>query len=150
MLFRSILNSQVVSTNGTVSLTATANPAVFNIAAGVAVGGTAGMQGSVAVNYIHSNVVAQIIGSEVTASEDIILRAISLKREDIPRGALQVASDRTPVSTFSGREGDAEDDELDNHEPRDLTAIQSLAGAVAGGGKAGVGLVVAVNHIENS
>ncbi len=136
-------HSTVDSGSGRVLLRATSNNAIFNITAGVAIGGKAGVQGSVSVNYIYSNVWAQILnGSQVSAAGDIRVEALSLLREDIPRGALQEGSDRSPVGEF---DGSGEDDGACA-----LTSIQSLAGAIAGGGKAGVGIALAINYIAGS
>ena len=102
-------NSVVNSLAGSLQLKALSKNNISSISAGVAVGGTAGVQGSVSVNYIYSNVWTQILNSTVTAEEDIILEALS-------QGS----------------------------------SIQSLAGTVSGGGVAGVGISLAVNHMKNS
>ncbi|KUG05437.1 hypothetical protein ASZ90_017119 [hydrocarbon metagenome] len=138
----SIENSQVTSEEGGVSLTATSNAFVFNITAGAGAGGTAGVQGSVSINSIYSEITAQIItGSVVQAKDDITLTAESLERKDAPLGVMQVEDDDTTVSSY---DGDGNDD------PRDFTSIQSLAGAIAGGGTAGIGAAVATNNVSNS
>jgi len=103
-------NSSVTSAAGAVRLKATAESNIINISAGVAIGGKAGVQGSVSVNYLYSNVWVQILNnSEVTAKGDILLEALS-------KGS----------------------------------SIDSLAGAVSGGGNAGAGIAIAVNYIANS
>jgi hypothetical protein len=103
-------NSTVTSTEGAILLKAAAENDISNITAGTAAGGKAGVQGSVSVNYLYSNVWVQVLnGSTLTADGDIVLEVLS--------------------------EG---------------SSIRSLAGAVAGGGNAGAGIAIAVNHIANS
>ncbi|MBC2721360.1 MAG: hypothetical protein HGJ97_01595, partial [Desulfosporosinus sp.] len=149
-----IVNSVVQSTAGAIRLTASSNKVIFNISAGVAIGGTAGVQGSVSVNYLYNDVSAYIKNSIVEAGQDVILKALSLKRTSIPLGALQVGSDWGDVSAFDGgaNHEDGEENSLDTepNSPDHLTSIQAIAGAVAGGGSAGVGVAIAVNHLENS
>ena len=101
--------SLVKSLTGSLRLKALSKNSIASISAGTAVGGTAGVQGSVSVNYSYSIVWAQILDSTVTAEKDIVLEALS-------QGS----------------------------------SIQSLAGTVSGGGVAGVGISLAVNHMTNS
>ncbi len=138
----SIENSKVISNNGKVGLSATSNTFVFNITAGAGAGGTAGVQGSVSVNNIYNEITAQIsTESVVKAQDDISLTAQTLERKDAPLGVMQVEDDDTTVSSY---DADGSDD------ARDFTSIQSLAGAIAGGGTAGIGAAVATNNIANS
>ena len=132
-----IANSNVESLNGSIHLKATSNPVLFNIAAGAAAGGNAGVQGSVSINYINSQVAAKIINSKVTAHGDIILEALAQKRDSAPKGALQPESDDTPVHSFG------------EEEPVALTSVQAYAGAIGAGSKAGIGAVLAVNYITD-
>ncbi|NLY72051.1 MAG: hypothetical protein GX076_10300, partial [Clostridiales bacterium] len=138
-----IHNSDVISEEGGISLKATANSVIFNIAAGAAIGKTAGVQGSVALNYLAANVTALITDSTVSAAEDILLEARSLRRSDIPLTALEPDSRDSDeiVTEYSG-----------NPEEPDstfkLATIQALAGLIAGGGKAGVGVALAVNYLS--
>ncbi|HHV64893.1 MAG TPA: hypothetical protein GXX46_07465, partial [Peptococcaceae bacterium] len=148
-----IYNSHVESTNGSVNITAKANAAIFNISAGAGVGGKAGLQGSVSVNYLRTAVSAYIQNARVEAGEDIILKALTEKRTTIPKSALQAEWAEGEVGTFDGGgddEGEADSLETQPNSPESLTNIQAIAGAVAGGGAAGIGAAVAVNHLENT
>lgn len=104
-----IENSTVNSQAGSLQLKALSEGKIVSIAAGTAVAGTAGVQGSVSVNYSYSNVWVQILNSTVTVQNNIALEALS-------QGS----------------------------------SVQSLAGTVSGGGIAGVGIALAVNHMANS
>ncbi|HHX24932.1 MAG TPA: hypothetical protein GX723_13150 [Thermoanaerobacterales bacterium] len=139
-----IHNSVVESENGGISLKVTANSVIFNIAAGTAIGGkTAGVQGSVALNYLAANVTALITDSIVQAADDILLEARSLRRSDIPLTALQPDRDASDelVTEYNGNP-----DEPDS--TFKLATIHALAGLIAGGGKAGVGVALAVNYLS--
>lgn len=148
-----IENSLVESEQGSVRITAKANSAIFNISAGAGVGGAAGLQGSVSVNYIYTGVTAYILNGTVEAGGDIVIQALTEKRTSIPKSALQVDSADGDVYGFDGGaddEGDADSLETQPNSPEKLTNIQSIAGAVAGGGGAGLGAAVAVNHVVNT
>jgi len=145
-----IENSQVTSQTGEVKLTSTSNSVIFNIAAGAGVAGTFGGQGSVSLNWIYNELTARIIDATVTAAGDISAKAVTIKRTTIPQGAIQPQSDDTDISTFDGDPNDTDSDDEDGQPTtHDISSIQALAGSVAGGGTAGVGIVVATNKIAN-
>ena len=145
-----IEKSQVTSQTGAVKLTSTSNSVIFNIAAGAGVAGTFGGQGSVSLNWIYNELTARIIDATVTATGDISVKAITVKRTTIPKGATQPDSDSTEITAFDGDPNDKDSDgEGGQPTTHDISSIQALAGSVAGGGTAGVGLVVATNKIAN-
>lgn len=139
-----IHNSDVESEEGGISLKATANSVIFNIAAGAAGGKTAGVQGSIALNYLASNVTALITNSTVQAAGDVILEARALRRSDIPLVALEPDRKDTDevVEEYDGNP------ENPNNGKFKLATIQALAGLIAGGGKAGAGVALAVNYLS--
>ena len=145
-----IKNSQVTSQTGAVKLTSTSNSVIFNIAAGAGVAGTFGGQGSVSLNWIYNELTARIVDATVTAAGDISAKAVTVKRTTIPKGATQPDSDSTEITAFDGDPNDKDSDgEGGQPTTHDISSIQALAGSVAGGGTAGVGLVVATNKIAN-
>lgn len=144
-----IQNSRVTSTNGAVALEASSNSVIFNVAAGAGVAGTFGGQGSVCLNWIYNDIAARITDSTVTAKGDITVAASTVKRNKMPKGAIQPHSDNTEITTFDGNPDDLDADEDGQPTTHALSSLQALAGSVAGGGTAGVGLVVATNEIAN-
>ena len=135
-------SSKIESTTGAASLQAKADAVVFNFAGGVAVGGTGGAQGSVAANNVHTNVRAQVNNNSVINTKTgVTLKAYATNRESMPKSALTPGEE-----TGSIQAADMESDN-DSEDDRRITTIQSLAGAVAGGGSGSIGAAVAVNTI---
>ncbi|NLY72050.1 MAG: hypothetical protein GX076_10295, partial [Clostridiales bacterium] len=152
-----ISDSNVIAENGSVKVTATNNSIIFTISAGFAVGGKGGAyRGSLSLNYIHNDVLALIIDSIIQAGDDVRVMALTLERNWIPKGALEVEwddeKDYDPVTSF---EGGQEYEPGENHvetdptSPKRLTSIQAIAGGVSGGLTVGLGAALAVNHLLN-
>jgi len=143
-------SSSVTSVNGSINLKALTNSFIFNIAAGVSIGGT-GIQGSVAVNNVTARTSAEIVnGSKVTAENSVTLMALIEKRETIPASMLQADGGEEMVSSFDGNADDDDGTDEKKETSHSLKTIQSIAGSVAGGGSAGLGASVATNNVKNT
>ena len=136
-------NSKVETTGGKAELTAKADAVIFNFTAGIAVGGNAGAQGSVSVNNVRTNTGAEIRNNSiVNAKNGVTLKAHASNRDSIPASAISAGDQGGSIGSL-----DMESDD-DSEDDRRITTIQSLAGAVAGGGSGSIGAAVATNDVR--
>ncbi|MBW8381747.1 MAG: hypothetical protein K0M69_04360, partial [Youngiibacter sp.] len=136
-------NSNVETTGGKAELTAKADAVIFNFTAGIAVGGNAGAQGSVSVNNVRTNTGAEIRNNSIVNTKNgVTLKAHASNRDSIPASAVSAGDQGGSIGSL-----DMESDD-DSEDDRRITTIQSLAGAVAGGGSGSIGAAVATNDVR--
>ena len=116
-----ISNSQLTSTSGNVSLNAKLVAGVKNATIGASLGSKAGVGGSVSVNNINTVTDAHISDNSIVSAAQLVEVIASDVAKDVPATGDEEA--------FSG--------------------IQSLAGQISIGGKAGVGASVSTNNLNN-
>ncbi|MFB3079427.1 MAG: hypothetical protein ACE1Y4_15630, partial [Lysobacterales bacterium] len=84
-------NTNVTSTSGSITISATSEATIFTIAAGIAGSGIAAIAGSGSVNLIANDVVAHITGATVTAVDNLYLLAESDDTVKVFVGTISVA-----------------------------------------------------------